>query len=198
MFLTSALPAVSRASHLRRSQSPSNLGLGRSPPGLPAGWEEFTADFDLFVAGLVDTARVLSSLRPEVCDVMSSVRLASAPQGTVLTHETLLRDVVPRLAPRLGASVLTMTSEAYSRGIFVILFLVGPRRPSPAASQPAARWSLVKQVTAAALYRHMVRGIRAVSEEGWHPLTGAFWTSMKKVPFCCRICVVLPILPPLV
>ena len=87
---------------------------------------------------------------------------------------------------------------------FASSLLVGPRRPSPAASQPVPRWSYVKLVKAVAVYWHIVRGIRAVSEEGRSPLMGAFRAGIKKArphatrekASCCfRICGVLPILP---
>ena len=101
--------------------------------------------------------------------VLSSASQASAPPGTVRTYDTVLRTIVPKVANKLGVSVLPMHREVLFFGFFVGALLVGRRCTSPVTPQLTARWSNVKVVRVSVSYCRTVRGFSAIFDDGWSP-----------------------------
>ena len=79
-------------------------------------------------------------------------------------YEAALRGFAPKVTSKLGSQVLPMGAEA----------------PSPVSPHPGGRWNYVKLVKAAAAWRHVVRGERAIFDVEWSPRMGVSWSGVKR------------------
>ena len=69
--------------------------------------------------------------------------------GTVRAYEATLRAIVPKVAAKLLAQVLPMSSVDVFYSFLNAVVLIGPEAASSASTRPGVRWSSVKLVQAA-------------------------------------------------
>ena len=194
---SSTLSAASRTTDSGGAAPLPDLELGQPPPSLPVGEGEFTTDVDPSVAGIGDPVGMLSlpdwnlsvaqrQGGTEILGVISSSFAASAAPGTVLTRGAFLKSTVPEASTELGVSALPMTSGPSFFGFFANVLLVGPRRASPALSQPTIYWSYANLVKAAVTYWHSALGVQAVCAKERGPQMGAPWIGLRKLVCALR------------
>ena len=73
---------------------------------------------------------------------------ASTASGTVRTYEAIFRDILPKVALKLGSSVLPMAAESQFPSLFGAVLILGPKSPSTVSGLPGVRWNYVKLVEA--------------------------------------------------
>lgn len=147
---------------------------------VPVGEDEFTADDDLEVTGVVDPHRLLnlpgggvsrakSQSRAQVLDFVSSAFASCAVPGAVRTYRLSerVKNIAPKVASKPGCSVLPMRDESSCFAFFGSVALWGPRSAVCSSGHFAVRWSYVQRIKAAGAYSRSVSGIQPVFDSQW-------------------------------